>query len=545
MAETITNQRLAEIFISELSECSLVYYGGKWYRYITFSGWETENEDDIRCKITNFLINFFDKHGCSKNGGRRDHDNVSEILIDNVMACVQAMVMVMKVRNRLEDPTLWLTWAERRIKAEPVEGWIATRSHHLYVPRVALALYQKNSIPKDAIRPASARLFSPGKVPCDFDPSATCPRWEQFVSEACPDDAKTFQMMFGLSTTYDRRYNVFFVAYGEGGTGKSTALNMLELLNTGNTCSVPLSALGKDFMPYCLTENRLNLVHDIDVTAKRYGQNNRRESILKSVTAGEKATLDRKYEHPELRKYLALLVFGSNTLPTFEGYSRALPNRMRIISFPNVFRGTPRNDVLLPDDLCEELPGILNWALRGYGELISSGASEFPESFSARVMKEEAVKACRPEEFFCDEWMEKCDPWIPEPTMKIYAAFKDFCFRTGYAPDNMNMAIRNIMDYMQAEKKRTTVDGQQCMCLMGARLIDPTKPQDGNGTEEQHNADANENAWATLAKFLGPNDDTPELAQNSPPAMSMGLGGNVLNLFDDDDGKQEDGAHTP
>ena len=285
--------------------------------------------------------------------------------------------------------------------------------------------------------------------------------------------------MFGLSLTYDRRYNVFFTIHGEGGAGKSTMLNVLASLCTETTCGISLSLFGERFQMYPLTQNRLNLIPDMDSIFDGIGSVAKREAALKTCTSGEKQQVERKYKDTEYRYLCALSVFGCNSLPRFGDRSQAISDRMRIISFPNVFRGTEKHDTLLGNKLRAELPGILIWALKGYGELLVSGSPTFPETEHSLALKRDAIKVSRPEELFCDEYLEKIVPnALPPtenvllPTVEVYRRYKIYCEERGYKAAGENRVIPEIAKYLGVEKARkSTCEGQK-MCLVGARFVD-------------------------------------------------------------------------
>lgn len=473
MAEAITNQRLAEVFVAEQIPYSLVYHDGQWHRYHRKFGWRVVPTEEVKSRITRFLTSYFDKKGCRDNGGRRDWDNLTDSRIRDVMVCVQSLLIVTTPTDDLLDPTLLLTKEEGQshLTAVPAEGWLSTLSHHLCIPEVAVALYNGEPIPENAIQPASGRLFARGITPCVFNPAATCPRWEQFVDEVCPDDLNTFQMMAGLSLTHDRRYNVFFIIHGPTCSGKSVALKVLAKLSLGNTSGVTMKNLGERFEPYPLTENRLNIVYDMDAVTEG-GSVSLRESILKSATCGEKVATRQLYMPSTLRPLRALLIFGSNEIPLFEGRGKAIPDRMRLIAFPNTFRDSPMKNLGLFEELCKELPGILVWALKGYGELLARGVTVFPESSSSAKIKDEAIKANRSEELFCDECLVKSDRPTSLATKEVYALYDRFCYLSGLPATSIGRVIPRICAYMGVEKKRVTIAGDQVMCLLGVRRKD-------------------------------------------------------------------------
>ncbi len=215
-------------------------------------------------------------------------------------------------------------------------------------------------------------------------------------------------MMFGLTMTYDRACNTFFVVHGEAGTGKSTTLNILAKLSAGNTCTLSLAQFHERFQNYPLTEKRLNLVHDMEVIC---GNNMARgEAILKSGTCGEKISVEKKYVGIRQRYMTAIPVFGCNTLPRFADRSLAISDRMRIISFPNIIRGTAAQDTSLPNSLEMKVSGIFNWALKGYAMLRVLDSPTFPESESAKAVKAESIRSNRPWELLCDEFFARGCP---------------------------------------------------------------------------------------------------------------------------------------
>lgn len=463
--DSILNQGIALAYLAELPRLSLVCNEGRWYRYDKAHGWRFVATKTVECALARFIIDYLNDSrtwtGKAMSGTSFTHSRVKDVL-----ACLGAMQTVLCDEEPSLDPSMLLVEEGHNIVARPMPGWIATTSHLLHTAKVATAMHRNEDIPANAVFGAASKLFSPGCVPCRFDPQAKCPRWEKFIGEVCPDDAKTLQMGFGLSLTYDRRYNVFFMVYGEAGTGKSTALSILERLNTGVKSSISLSLFGERFQDYPLTHNRLNLVPDMDAVSAGGAGVTRRESVLKSCTCGEMHTVEQKNEAPEQRYLTALPFFGCNTLARLADRSNAISDRMRIISFPNVFRGTASQDNNLIDALMAELPGILNWSLRGLGELLASGVNVFPESESAKRLKAESIKASRPEELFCDEYLE---PAAGEylPTTIVYDYFARFCVRNGYPPPDSGVVIPAICRYLGVAKERRCTPSGRKFCLVG------------------------------------------------------------------------------
>ena len=347
------------------------------------------------------------------------------------------------------------------LKTSDATGWLATRSHYVHMET-------------GETRADDGSLFTLGCVPCAFDPDAACPRWERFVADACPDDRETLRAMFGLSLTYDRRFNVFFVVHGEPGTGKSTALAVLAALNAGTVCGVSLGAFGERFQTYPLTTHRLNLVQDMDSVFEGSGSVSLREAVLKSLTCGEKIQVEQKHVAPEYRRLTALSVFGCNTLPRFADRSGAIADRLRIIGFPNVFRGSGREVLNLSDVLIrEELPGILNWSMSGYRDLLASGIKRFPETPASAVAKAALIKSTRPEELFFDEAIVATDnPLDSVSTLNVFDRYDNWCrFRKYNAIAENKFSERLLKYFPTVTKCRKQEKGSRHVCYLGLKLL--------------------------------------------------------------------------
>ena len=431
------------------STAPLVFSDGSFWRYVSNEGWVSCSEDE--------LSRVFVRHCMAQQ------ISVTDVSFRNYRRLWQGLFAV---DARTPGPCL-LSVDGADLQASPAPDWIATRNGALNIRTLEHSPDVRET------------LFLPGMVPCGYDPAAACPRWLQFVGESVlPEDVETLQMLFGLSLTYDRSYNVFFLLSGEGGTGKSTAMEVLETLNRGSVCSVSLADMGERFQNYDLTTTRLNSLKDMDRVFET-GNVSKREAILKSLTCGEMAQVERKHAHPVTRRFTALCVFGCNQLPRFSDRSQAIFDRMRIIRFPNRFRGTDKQDAQLGNKLKNELPGILNWAIQGYQKL--EPLNLFPESPAAVQLKREAIKASRPEELFFEAHLEVCGLGVK--TRTVYSAYGEWCIQNGYKPQAENSFSELLLRYYGESgvtKERQQLKGDRGFYYIGLRLVDCPEYQQVN-----------------------------------------------------------------
>ena len=279
-------------------------------------------------------------------------------------------------------------------------------------------------------------------------------------------------MMFGLTFTFIARYNVFFLVYGKAGTGKSTAMKVLETLHQGTVCSVSLGSFGERFQTFALTENRLNLVPDMESIFEG-GTATKREGFIKAISGKEAAQVEQKFMSAETRNLIAWCVFVSNNFPRFSERTDAIRDRMRLLRFPRSFRNTEKQDPFLDQKLTAELPGILIWSLLGLGELLCENYVTFPEAASAAEEKADAIKAAQPVKLFCDA-MLVCysdDDDAYAETEKIMAAYNEYCRLNNYHAAGAGKVIPEIVEYLGLKKQcRKKVAGKKVTVLPGVIL---------------------------------------------------------------------------
>jgi len=259
------------------------------------------------------------------------------------------------------------------------------------------------------------------------------------------ENQKIIQKLFGLSLLPETKYNVAFFFCGEGGTGKSVCLYVLEkFIGSNNCCCVPLSNFSQKFSLYPLTVSLLNLVGELPTHSE--GSFETIEGIFKDVTDGGLIPVERKNRDPEKARVIARNVFAGNSLPYFKDRSNAVWDRLRIIPFNVRFRNTPRQNPNLKLEIIEqELPAILNWALLGLVSLIHKNKT-FPESPDGLKLKDEHRKFCDIERNFLEEnYKESLDNHIE--SQLIYDRYRDWNRANGHnskSQANFNQSVKRV-----------------------------------------------------------------------------------------------------
>ena len=205
-------------------------------------------------------------------------------------------------------------------------------------------------------------------LPFDYDPSAKCPRFLQFLAETFRGERELItylQRVFGYVLTGDATEQVFFILNGGGANGKSTLLNITSYvmgMYAGHTPSETLIAhrMGRSSSNDLARLNGLRLV-----TASEFNPGEKLASgLVKQLTGNEKITARFLYqEHQEFVPGFKLML-ATNDIPQMDAADDALFRRVIIIPFERVFT-KEEQDRSLADKLKAEAEGILAWMVRG------------------------------------------------------------------------------------------------------------------------------------------------------------------------------------
>jgi phage/plasmid-associated DNA primase len=169
-----------------------------------------------------------------------------------------------------------------------------------------------------------------------------------------------------------------------------------------------------------------------------------------------------KCHDAEEARATARCVFASNTLPTMTDKTNGVWDRIRIIPFNQIFRGTDKQNTNLMEELKEELPGILNWALRGYVMLCertaSSAIKTFPQCEEGSVALQKLREDSDHERAFLRETTEaSSDPEKYLETHNLYLRYKSWALESGYRPvaeNKFNAAIMRVYPTAIIDRKR-------------------------------------------------------------------------------------------
>ena len=254
------------------------------------------------------------------------------------------------------------------------------------------------------LQPHKREHFRTARLPINYDPAATAPRFEQFLREVFHGDVDASEKVsvvaeaLGYTLVPSCHLEKFFMLVGQGANGKSVLLAIVAgLVGREHACAVQPSQFENRFQRGHLQGKLANIVTEIAEGAEIA------DAQLKSLVSGEVSTAEHKHKNPFDFTPYAKHWFGTNHLPHTRDFSDALFRRAVILTFNRKFEGANR-DVRLADKLRAELPGILNLALDGLRRLFTNEAFTEPSSSIAivRQWRMEADQVAQFVEDACD-----------------------------------------------------------------------------------------------------------------------------------------------
>lgn len=429
---------------SETELPTLHHYKGSWYLYDD-GCYRSVSDGDMEKIATGFLTQVKDLKGA-----------VSTSLVNNVLNIMKSDEFCGLTEKEYQMPCFISNKAD-------ASRFLPMRNGLLDIEATLDAMSQGAPLP--ALLPKTPDLFCVHSLRYDYDPTAECPHFLQYLAgvQPNPENRENLQMLAGYLLVQDCSYNVAFFLYGEGGTGKSVFMNVLEgLLGAENCCSVPLANLGDRFTKVGLTENMANLVGDMPVIPDS-GRLAEMEGILKTVTSGETLFVERKNKDGWEAKATARCVFATNELPPFSDRSNGVWDRLRLTPFNVVFRNTDQQNPHLSEELLEERPGIFNWALRGLLKL--RGLRTFPHCSEGLVCLEEHRTACDHEKaFLLEKTVAAPDACISSSL--LYDEYKRWMRESNYRPvglQKFKLAVLKAYPTARHVEREYTVQGRMAV----------------------------------------------------------------------------------
>lgn len=303
----------------------------------------------------------------------------------------------------------------------------------------------------------------------EYDPTATCPKWEKFLNRNFPnkDDQATLMEFMGYCFMPSHKFEKFLYLYGaEGANGKSVYLNTVKyFFGKENVSAINLQDL-KGHPLDGLVNKIINIGSELDGKNLKDGQ----MGNLKALTsAKDDIQIDPKFTRG------FTLTSENQPKMLFSGNSELSPSSL---DGGVLRRVLPINcDITISDDekvreledrfLKDEMSGILNLALEHLTNLIKRG--KFTQSQKSQDIILNYKDQVNPIRRYISDCLEE-DEEVVIPKDLLYSHYKEYMKEKGTHP----LSQPNFFKKIFTDMKKAEDIGQQRINVVG---MDKDRPR--------------------------------------------------------------------
>jgi putative DNA primase/helicase len=320
-----------------------------------------------------------------------------------------------------------LTHADNREAPFSLSDVTLPAGHHISLQNGILDVEALIRGEEEAFRALTPNWFSTNALPFYYNPQAECPRFLAFLEEIFEGDRERMefcQEFIGWCCVYDYSFQNALILSGDGANGKGVLSKVVEaLLGEDNVSHVPLERFGQRFQLAPTVGKLLNMAPEMTTIDKSD------EEQLKSITGGDRISIDVKHKAGLDVKMTARCIFSTNSIPPFFDRSGGLRRRLIILPFNRVVPEAQR--VLhLERQFFPELAGIFNWAVSGLKRLRERGRFEVPKI--SRTAVEQHMKNSNPAFTFLEDECERSEG-VAITSMSLYVAYTAWFKEQGHS----------------------------------------------------------------------------------------------------------------
>lgn len=233
--------------------------------------------------------------------------------------------------------------------------------------------------------PHSPEYFSINQVPFKYEDVEKAPEGKEiikFLNFAIPntDDRKMVLEYGGYGMTPDTRQQRFLMICGQGGTGKSILIRLLEgMAGIKNVSNVSMQELNKRFSTSLLVGMTLNSCADLS------GEALEDSSTMKKLIGEDWIMAEFKGKNGFMFKNYSKLLFSTNMLPVITAErTNGFYRRLLILEMD---KQPEKPDMELAERLLPELPYLIKISVQALHEMYQRGTITISENSKAAVLQ--------------------------------------------------------------------------------------------------------------------------------------------------------------
>ncbi len=288
-----------------------------------------------------------------------------------------------------------------------------------------------NPVSKE-FKPHTPDVFCLHQLDLNYDAEATCDEFLKQLKIKCPKDEifESTQQMFGYCFLKDQRFEKAFLLHGDPRTFKSTLLYLLtRLLGFKSVEAISLQELEQDkYLAAHLFGKLANICADL--SPKELWNT----GTFMKITGQDLLTAGKKFEQQLTFAPFSKLIFSCNVVPPTNNKNLAFYRRWLPLEY-NVQTPKDEIDIDMREKLIQELPGILNWALKGLDELLEHNKFSYdPTDEQIKDFYEKYSDSIQ-SFIFNEISMEQDD--VAEKKREVFQKYNEYCKKNKLTPENI------------------------------------------------------------------------------------------------------------
>lgn len=425
-----------------------VWYGWNHERYEAYS------PEKVNSKLYEYTEKAKTYGSSDKNGNRRLVPfNPTRSKISDMRHALESLVFV----DDTISPPCWI--GEKKGERFPPREIVACANGLLHLPSGKFL----------GRRPDYMNMTALG---VDYDENAPEPtRWLAFLDQLWPDDRESHQLLqewFGLCLVPDTSYQKSLMIVGPKRSGKGTIARILNALHGAqNGVAWPsLSNLVERFGMEALLDKTIAIMPDLRVSG-RIDTQQAIERFLQ-ITGEDWVQVDRKNTSMIQTQIPVRFLLLSNLPPRLPDAGGAFASRVMAMRLEHSYFG--HENLNLTDELLEELPGILLWAIEGWKRLKARGT--FVQPKTGADLLEELAHLSNPLQAFVEE---RCELGADFSTYtdELFTQWRKWCEEEGRSGvGEKSTFVRNMRaayPSLRTTRPRNP-EGKRMRALQGVRL---------------------------------------------------------------------------
>ncbi len=303
------------------------------------------------------------------------------------------------------------------------------------------------------LREFRAKDFLTYQLPFEYDPTATCPKFQAYLDKVLPENElqNILAEFSGYVFTKGLKMEKALLPYGGGANGKSVYFEVINaVLGSENISNFSLSDLLIPHNRALIAYKLLNYGSEINASTTR--------DVVKNLISGEPIQACLKYQNAFTMTDYAKLAFNCNELPRDFDHSNAYFRRLLIVPFRVTIPEHEQDKTLSNKIINSELAGVFNWIVEGLKRLLK--AEKFTESRIVTDTLEGYKKESDSVAMFIDE-----EPNVIGSSLKTaYSGYRIYCLDSGSKPlgrNNFSKRLQTLGYIVEKQEYGFGITGRQ------------------------------------------------------------------------------------